>query len=181
MNLFVFLPPTVEVFNKRHVLKKNYQLSETDLLLCHLLEGNARMSMTELAEQIGLSVTATSEHIRKLEQQGIITGYHAQLAPAAIGLDITAFVFVWVEGSAHYPAFIERCKKVPAILECHAITGEASHLLKVRVTNTAALEELLSTIQQWRGVQRTQTSIVLSTPIETTQLLRHVSPSKRRR
>jgi Lrp/AsnC family leucine-responsive transcriptional regulator len=162
-------------------LKKNHQLSETDRLLCHLLEANARLSMTELAERIGLSVTATSEHIRKLEQQGIITGYHARLAPTALGLDITAFVFVWVEGSSHFPAFIERCKSVPAILECHAITGDASHLLKVRVTNTAALEELLSTIQQWRGVQRTQTSIVLSTPIETTQLLRHVTPSKRKR
>lgn len=162
-------------------MKKSYQLSEIDRLLCHMLEGNARLSVTELSERIGLSVTATSEHIRKLEHQGVITGYHARLEPSAIGLDITAFVFVWVEGSPHFPAFIERCKKVPAILECHAITGDASHLLKVRVANTAALEELLSTLQQWRGVQRTQTSIVLSTPIETTQLLRHVSPTKQRR
>ncbi|MCS7000528.1 MAG: Lrp/AsnC family transcriptional regulator [Candidatus Kapabacteria bacterium] len=154
---------------------KIYQLSDVDRLLCRLLEVNARLSLTELAEQIGLSVTATSDHIRKLESAGVITGYHAHLSPAALGLDITAFVFVWVEGSSNYPHFIAQCRKVPAILECHAITGEASHLLKVRVPNTAALEELLSTIQRWKGVQRTQTSLVLSTPIETTCLLRNVS------
>jgi len=160
---------------------KNHQLSETDILLCRLLENNARLSVTELAEHIGLSVTATSEHIRKLEQLGIITGYHAHLAPNAFGLSITAFIFVWVEGSANYPTFLERCKSVPSILECHAITGDASHVLKVRVTSTAALEELLSTIQRWHGVQRTQTSIVLSTSIETSQLLRHVSLSPKQR
>lgn len=133
--------------------------------------------MTELAEKVSLSVTTISEHIRKLERQGIIKGYHALIDPTALGLDITAFVFVWVEGSTNYPSFITRCKKVSAILECHAITGEASHLLKVRVANTAALEHLLSTIQRWRGVQRTFTNIVLSTPLETTNLLRHVSLS----
>ncbi|MCX8051271.1 MAG: Lrp/AsnC family transcriptional regulator [Chlorobi bacterium] len=161
-------------------MSENYQLSDTDRLLCRLLEENARLSLTELSERVGLSVTATSDHIRKLERAGIITGYHAHLSPAALGLDITAFVFVWVEGSANYPSFIARCKKEPAIAECHAITGEASHLLKVRVPNTAALEALLSTIQRWRGVQRTQTSLVLSTPLETTQLLRTVSPTPRR-
>lgn len=161
-------------------VRKIRQLTEIDRRLCQLLEQNARLSLTELAERVGLSVTATSDHIRKLEQNGIITGYHAHLSPSAIGLDITAFVFVWVEGSSNFPSFIARCKKESAILECHAITGEASHLLKVRVANTAALEELLSTIQRWRGVQRTQTSLVLSTPIETTQLLRHVSPPSSR-
>ncbi|MCX7929625.1 MAG: Lrp/AsnC family transcriptional regulator [Chlorobi bacterium] len=155
---------------------KNIQLSETDRQLCCLLEENARLSLTELADQVGLSVTAVGEHIRKLERNGIITGYHARISPSAIGLDVTAFVFVWVEGSANFPSFIERCRNVPAILECHAITGDASHLLKVRVASTAALEYLLSTIQRWRGVQRTQTSIVLSTQLETTRLLDIVSP-----
>mgnify|MGYP000513034975 CR=1 FL=1 len=158
-------------------MSKNHQLSEIDRHLCRLLEQNARLSLTELAERVGLSVTAVSEHMRKLERAGVITGYHAHLSPQALGLDVTAFVFVWVEGSANYPSFIERCRDVPAILECHAITGDASHLLKVRVPSTAALEHLLSTIQRWRGVHHTQTSIVLSTPLETTQLLRDVSPS----
>ncbi len=145
-----------------------------------MLERNARLSLTELAEHVGLSVTAVGEHIRKLERAGIITGYHAHLSPKVLGLDVTAFVFVWVEGSANYPAFIEHCKKEPAILECHAITGDASHLLKARVESTAALEQLLSTIQRWRGVHHTQTSIVLSTPLETTELLRDVSPKSKR-
>lgn len=78
--------------------RKIRQLTEIDRRLCQLLEQNARLSLTELAERVGLSVTATSDHIRKLEQNGIITGYHAHLSPSAIGLDITAFVFVWVEG-----------------------------------------------------------------------------------
>jgi Lrp/AsnC family leucine-responsive transcriptional regulator len=171
----------VEYFNSIYLLDKNYPLSDIDRRLCHLLEQNARLSLTELAEQVGLSVTAISEHIRKLERAGVITGYHAHLSPQALGLDVTAFVFVWVEGSANYPLFIKQCQKEPAILECHAITGDASHLLKVRVPTTAALEQLLSTIQRWRGVHHTQTSIVLSTPLETTQLLRDVPPSPRRK
>ncbi len=147
-------------------------MKETDRIICKLLEQNARTSLSEIAETVGLSVTSVSEHIKKLEEQNVIEGYHAKISAAALNLDITSFIFVSVESSSQYPGFIAQCKKTAEILECHAITGDATHVIKVRVENTAALERLLSRIQQWNGVYRTTTNLVLSTQFETFALLR---------
>ncbi|MBL7999013.1 MAG: Lrp/AsnC family transcriptional regulator [Candidatus Kapabacteria bacterium] len=147
------------------------KIKATDRSICKILETNARASLSEIAEKVGLSVPSVSEHIRKMEEQGIILGYAAKINHAALGLDIAAFVLVRLDSSANYAGFIANCKKSAEILECHAITGEASHLLKIRVENTAALEKLLSRIQQWKGVQRTMTNLVLSTHIESFAML----------
>ena len=77
------------------------------------------------------------------------------------------------ESSTYFPRIIEKAKKFDEILECHAITGTGSHLLKVRTLNTASLEQLLSKIQAWEGVKNTITNIVLSSPKETTVLPLH--------
>ncbi|MCS7170635.1 MAG: Lrp/AsnC family transcriptional regulator, partial [Candidatus Kapabacteria bacterium] len=148
-------------------MKKFPEVKDVDRLICSLLQRNARLTLQELARQVKLSVPTVREHVRKLEEQGIIEGYFTKLNPKAFGYDIAAFVFVFVESSVHYPEFLARCKRRPEILECHAITGEASHLLKVRTHDTAALEQLLSDIQRWPGVRRTLTSLVLSTHVET--------------
>ncbi len=146
-------------------------MKETDRVICKLLEQNARVSLSEIADTVGLSVPSVSEHIKKLEEQSVIEGYFAKISPKALQLDITCFIFVRVESSASYASFISQCKKTTEIQECHAVTGDASHLLKVRVENTAALEKLLSRIQQWPGVQRTLTNLVLSTQFERSALL----------
>ena len=146
-------------------------MKDTDRIICKLLEQNARTSLSEIAETVGLSVTSVSEHIKKLEEQDTIQGYYAKINPAALNLDITSFIFVHVDGSNNYPGFIAQCKKTPEVLECHAVTGDATHVIKVRVENTSALEKLLSRIQQWNGVQRTTTNLVLSTQFETFALL----------
>ncbi len=151
-------------------MKKMPEVKETDRRICAILQRNARLPLTAIAEQVGLSLPAVREHLRKLEEQGIIEGYFTKLNPKAFGYDITAFVFVFVESSTHYADFIARCKRRAEILECHAITGEASHVLKVRTHDTASLEQLLSEIQRWPGVRRTLTSLVLSTHVETLAL-----------
>ncbi|MBL7976409.1 MAG: Lrp/AsnC family transcriptional regulator [Candidatus Kapabacteria bacterium] len=142
------------------------KLKDTDKIICKMLESNAKTSLSEIAEKVGLSVPSVSEHIKKLEEQGIIEGYFAKINHEYLNLDITAFISVRVDSSSNYAGFIAQCKKSPEVLECHAITGDASHLLKIRVENTSALEKLLSRIQQWKGVQRTMTNLVLSTHIE---------------
>jgi Lrp/AsnC family leucine-responsive transcriptional regulator len=151
-------------------MKKMPEVKETDRRICAILQRNARLPLTAIAEQVGLSLPAVREHLRKLEEQGIIEGYFTKLNPKAFGYDITAFVFVFVESSTHYADFIARCKRRAEILECHAITGEASHVLKVRTHDTASLEQLLSEIQRWPGIRRTLTSLVLSTHVETLAL-----------
>ena len=146
------------------------EIKEIDRKICELLQQSARMQLSQIAEQVGLSVASVSEHVRKLEEQGIITGYHAQLKAAAFQYDLTAYVFVDIESSVYYDEFIAVCKTMPELLECHAITGNASHLLKIRTINTASLELLLSRLQQIPGVKRTITNLVLSTHIESLRL-----------
>ena len=67
------------------------------------------------------------------------------------------------ESSKHYKEFIEAVKDTYEILECHSVTGDGSHILKIRTKNTSTLEKLLSKIQSWKGVRSTRTSIVLTT------------------
>jgi Lrp/AsnC family leucine-responsive transcriptional regulator len=142
----------------------------TDLKILDILQKNGRTKRSELADAVGLSVPSVSDRLRKLEEQGIIRGYHAHLDPSRLGKDITAFVLVTVDSSRHYQAFLDHAASTDEILEVHAITGEGTHLLKIRTENTHSLEKLLSKIQAWAGVVRTSTSMVLSSPKESYRL-----------
>jgi Lrp/AsnC family leucine-responsive transcriptional regulator len=77
---------------------------------------------------------------------------------------------VSVDSSRHYAQFIEHAQGLDEIMECHAITGEGTHLLKVRTCNTASLERLLARIQAWPGVQHTHSNLVLSSAKESTRI-----------
>jgi Lrp/AsnC family leucine-responsive transcriptional regulator len=138
-----------------------------DVQILGMLQENGRVSQHDIARAVGLSAPAVSERVRKLEERGVIRGYTALLDPRALGQDITAFIAVGISGSRHHPDFRARATELPEVAECHSVTGEGSHLLKVRVGNTAGLESLLAEIQAWPGVQWTTTSLVLSTVKET--------------
>ena len=142
-------------------------LDDIDLTIIDVLQQNGRTRRNDLAERVGLSLPSVSDRLRKLEKQGYITGYHATVNAKLMGKDITAFVFVTVDSSRHYAQFIEHSTAQDDVLECHAITGEGTHLLKVRTANTASLEKLLGRIQAWSGVVSTRTDLVLSTAKET--------------
>lgn len=145
-------------------------LDATDRTILDILQKNGRTRRNELAEAVGLTIPTISERLRKLEDQGIILGYGARLDPKKMGMDITAFVIVTVDSSRHYQAFLDHTKSTDEILEVHAVTGEGTHLLKIRTANTTSLEKLLSKIQAWAGVTHTTTSIVLSSTKETSRL-----------
>jgi Lrp/AsnC family leucine-responsive transcriptional regulator len=145
-------------------------MDRVDAELLALLQENGRMSQHDLAKSVGLSAPAVGERLRKLEERGIIRRFAAVLDPKKLGHDITAFLFVGMAGSRYYPEFRSRVAALAEVQECHSVTGQGSHLLKIRVENTAALERLLAEIQAWPGVQWTTTSIVLSTLKETTSL-----------
>lgn len=148
----------------------SHEPDEIDLTLLEILQKNGRTRRSDLAEVVGLSLPSVSDRLRKLEEQGIILGYHAVLDHKKMGRDITAFIFVRVDSSKHYTQFLEHASSMDEILECHAITGEGTHLLKIRTVNTASLEKLLARIQAWPGVVSTQTSVVLSTSKETLRI-----------
>ena len=145
-------------------------LDDIDLKILDILQSNGRTRRNDLADKVGLSLPSVSERLRKLEEAKIITSYIATVNPKILGKDITAFIEVIVDSSKHYNNFIEHAQAVDEILECHAITGEGSHLLKIRTENTSTLERLLAKIQSWVGVIGTRTRLVLSTSKETTKI-----------
>jgi Lrp/AsnC family transcriptional regulator, leucine-responsive regulatory protein len=145
-------------------------LDDIDAKLLEILQRKGRTSRIDLAESVGFSVPSVSERLRKLEESGHITGYHASVNPAKLGIDICAFITVTLGSSKHFAQFIEHARTSDEILECHAVTGEGSHLLKVRTENTESLERLLGRIQSWPGVLTTRTNLVLSSSKETTRV-----------
>jgi Lrp/AsnC family leucine-responsive transcriptional regulator len=145
-------------------------LDELDLKILKTLQQNGRTKRNELAEEIQLSVPSVSERLKKLEDNRIIQGYYTKVNRQAFGYDILAFILVMMDSSKHYKDLIKHVEKHPHILECYSVLGEGSHLLKVCVKNTEALEKLLSEIQTWPGVTGTKTTYVLSTIKETTAI-----------
>jgi Lrp/AsnC family leucine-responsive transcriptional regulator len=147
------------------------RLDPIDIGILRMLQEDGRAKRTEIAEAVGLSLPAVSERMRKLEERGVIAGYHAHVDARRVGIDVAAFVRVAVDGSDLYETFVDAATAMPEVQEVHAITGDGSHLLKVRVRSTSDLERLLGALQRLPGVHGTQTSIVLSTPKETPELV----------
>src|SRR5699024_3972502 len=145
-------------------------LDETDLKILNHLQKKGRAQRNQLAEIVHLSVPSVSERMRKLEEKNLITGYRAILDPKLFNFDITAFVYVEVEGSDNYKDLIELVKDETEVLECHSITGDGSHILKTRTENKDFFEPLLSRIQGLDGVSKSRSNVVLSSFKETTNL-----------
>lgn len=145
-------------------------LDEIDITILNLLQGNARVKRNELADKTGLSIPSVTDRLRKLEENKIIESYITKLNHKEIGKDITAFIFVISDSSTHYKEFVSHAMQMPEVLECHSVTGDGSHILKIRTENTSTLEKLLSRIQSWKGVRATRTSIVLTTHKESFKL-----------
>tara|TARA_Y100000748_G_scaffold48652_1_gene37094 strand:+ start:303 stop:782 length:480 start_codon:yes stop_codon:yes gene_type:complete len=145
-------------------------IDKTDISILEIVQRDGRASASEIAKAVGLSIPAVSERIKKLTDKGLIGKFVGILNHKNAGLDLTAFVFIVSEHSDHYNNFIDEANKCDSVMECHSITGGGSHILKVRVENSQALEDLLYEIQNWPGVSRTQSNLVLSTYKEETSI-----------
>tara|TARA_B110000263_G_C15307890_1_gene511449 strand:- start:59 stop:535 length:477 start_codon:yes stop_codon:yes gene_type:complete len=146
-------------------MDENYNFINLDVIdkkIISLLKTNARNSVSKIAHLIKLSVPATSDRIKKLEDLDIIKGYKAIINSRKIGLDLLALITIISESSSNYEKIIEFVKQTDEIVECFATTGRGSHILMIETRNTASLEKLLRTIQSWPNVIRTETQIILS-------------------
>ena len=146
------------------------KLDATDAQILDLLQREGRIKRKDIAEAVGLSIPSVSERMRKLEVRGVLTGVHATVDAKRLGHDVMAFVFVQSTGSDHYPEFVETVTAMDEVQELHSVTGDGSHVLKVRVRTTTGLERLLARLQAVPGVRGTRTSLVLSTHKESTYL-----------
>jgi len=145
-------------------------IDEIDIAILEILQENGRTRRNDLAERVGLSIPSVSERLRKLEAGEYITGYAAIVHYKKLGKDITAFITVTIDSSKHFHSFVEHANAIDEILECHATTGDGSHMLKIRTENTTTLERLLAKIQSWTGVTGTRTHLVLSTSKESSKI-----------
>ncbi len=146
------------------------KVDDVDIQILKILQVQGRTKRNELAESVKLSIPAVSERLRKLEERGVIRSYNAVLDARKLGLGLTAFIFVATESSSYYKQILEKAVAHPEVLECHAVTGDGSHLLKIKTLSTETLEKLLSHIQSWPGVTNTRTNVVLSSPKEDTAI-----------
>ena len=123
---------------------------------------SAREPASSISEKIGISVPTVIDRIKKLQDSGIIKGYTTIIDSKKIGLDVSAIITIISESSSKYNLFIESAKKEKDIDKCFTTTGNGSHVLLVNTKNTESLEKLLRNIQQWPGVSRTETQIILT-------------------
>lgn len=146
-------------------------IDETDLQILGILQAAARTSNAEIARQVGMAPSAILERIRKLEESGVIRGYEARVDPAALDLQLLAFVFVRTNDSTHSRHTEKILAGIPEVLEVHHIAGEDCFLVKVRTSTPQALGKLLrETVGSLESVVSTRTTIVLETIRESGQL-----------
>lgn len=124
------------------------ELDKTDLKILKLLQQNARIAMTELAEKVGLSTTPVTERVRRLERDNVITGYHAHLNPHALGQSLLVFVEIKLRSKSGniFEDFRREVAHIPQILECHLVSGEYDYLIKVRLPDMSAYRDMLGNI-----------------------------------
>jgi len=144
------------------------KLDDTDRQLLTLLQEDDRQPLAALSEKTGVAVSTINDRIKRLVRSGLIAGFHARVAPEAVGLNLLAFILVSWNNPKVEAAFLQRAKASSDVLECHHITGAWNYLLKVRVGTTRDLERFITeTIKAVDGVERTETLIALSSAKET--------------
>ncbi|HEX6870112.1 MAG TPA: AsnC family transcriptional regulator [Micromonosporaceae bacterium] len=140
-------------------------MEEIDRAIVAALTVDGRLSYTDLAERVGLSVSAAHQRVRRLEQRGVLKGYTAKVDYTALNLPLTAFVAIRPLDLAAADDAPDHLASLPEIEACYSVAGEDHYLLLVRVESPADLERLLQEIRAAANVT-TRTTVVLSTPYE---------------
>jgi len=141
------------------------ELEQIDQAITRELASDGRCSFTDLAERVGLSVSAVHQRVRRLEQRGVIRGYAARLDGESIGLPLTAFISLTPIDPAAPDDYPLRLQDIREIESCYSVAGDESYILLVRVASPAGLEDLLRRVREAAKVS-TRTTVVLSTPYE---------------
>jgi Lrp/AsnC family transcriptional regulator, leucine-responsive regulatory protein len=141
-------------------------VDDIDRTLLRVLRNNARASYAELARLVRLSAPAVHDRVNKLESSGVITGYHAAIAPSLLGKSVSALIGVFITDSADTDQIALDLSAQPAVEDCWFVAGEETFIVKASVPDVAGLEALIRALNSVDGVARTRTTVVLSTKIE---------------
>jgi len=138
------------------------KIDDLDRKILEFLQNDGRMAASHIADELDISIPTVTDRIKKLSESGVIQGFHVTLDPKLLGLDVSAIITVISESSEHYKEVIQAARNTPEVVQCYSTTGKGSHILIIVAKNSQALEELLRKIQNWPGVSRTETQVILS-------------------
>ncbi|SNT69985.1 Lrp/AsnC family transcriptional regulator [Psychrobacter sp. LV10R520-6] len=140
-------------------------IDKTDKHLLRLLQLEARMSITELADRVNLSATPCARRIKRLEDTGIITGYHTQTDAQKLGYPLSVFIAISMDRhtAERFEQFEHKVQSFDEVISCSIVTGRTEdYLIKVRVRDMAHYEEfLLHRLNRIEGVAQVHTSFEL--------------------
>lgn len=144
-----------------------YKIDELDRKILSFLVNDARKPFLEIARACGVSGAAIHQRVKRLEDNGIISGFSAHVKPSAIGLPVCAFISLNLSQADRLTEVVEQLKRIPEIVECHFITGRASMLIKAHCASYDHLMEIIiNGINKIDSVQSTETMISLIEPFE---------------
>ena len=146
-------------------------LDETGWQILYELQQEARLSYGEIGQRVGLTAPAVSERVRKLEEAGVITGYHAEVDRALVGLPVTAIIRMGLNPPQTSAHVIESIRDIPEVLECFRAMGSDTIILKVGATSIEHLERLIDRLLVYGPLT---SSMVLSTPVSRRSVTREV-------
>lgn len=120
-------------------------LDRTDRMILDILQKDGRIAISELASRVNLSTTPCSERVKRLERDGVITGYHARLSPAHLERNLLVFLEIKLSAKSGdvFDQVAKNLVEIPEVLECHLISGEFDYLVKARLKEMKAYRKLL--------------------------------------
>jgi Lrp/AsnC family leucine-responsive transcriptional regulator len=142
------------------------KLDKIDRKILEILQSDGRITNAQLSKEIGLSPAPTLERVKKLEQAGIISSYHAKLDPDKISLGVSTFVQVSLRGhnKENIDEFVKSINKIEEIIECHHITGSGDFILKIMAKDISSYQKLmLEKVSDIKVVDSMQSMVILST------------------
>jgi len=149
-------------------------LSRIDLNILKNLKQDGRVSSVELARRVGLTTTPCKERVKRLERDGFILGYHAQLNPEKLGKGLVVFVQITLQRTAGnaFKDFTDAIRAIPEVEECHLVAGNFDYLIKARVRDMSDYRAFLGgSLMQLPGVQEsTSYPVMEALPTSPTEL-----------
>ena len=152
---------------KRHPVKI---LDKLDRKILSLLQQDGRLAMTELAETVGLTITPCIERVKRMERDGIITGYYARVNPQALDAGLLVFVEITLSAKSGRTIddFRREVARIPQVLECHLVSGDFDYIIKARIGEIGQYRKLLGDILlQLPGVTQSKSFVVMEEVKET--------------
>ena len=136
-------------------------LDPTNLRLIEQLQTDARLSLAELGRRVGLSAPAVAERLARLEEDGTISGYRAEVDPRALGYSLSVVIRVR-PAPRELKKVADLARRTPEVVECHRITGDDCYFMKAHVRDVTHMEEVIDVFAVYG---QTTTSIVQSSPV----------------